>query len=108
MVEISRTAAIQGSSAVGGMILPVDELYLHTPTNKVAKQENREHPARPHAAPASAAVDLPTAHQQTAYLFFNADNAAMLEAAVARLVLKDDEWGGPNLAGAFGRRRLDR
>ncbi|HWX35356.1 MAG TPA: hypothetical protein VNZ53_49040, partial [Steroidobacteraceae bacterium] len=30
MVEISRRVVIQGSGAVGAMILPVDELCAHT------------------------------------------------------------------------------
>ena len=110
MVEISRTAAVKGSGAVGGTILPVDELYLHTPASKVATQEKRKHAAPSHAPPPPAAVDLPTGHQQTAYLFFDANNAAFHEAVVARLILKGDEWvlkPAPNLAGSRRRRRLD-
>jgi hypothetical protein len=92
MVEISRTAAIKGSVAIGGVILPVDELHLHTPASKIATQENKEHPAPPRVAPPPAVVDLPASCQQTAYLFFNADNVVFHEAAVARLMHKDDEW----------------
>jgi len=40
MVEISRRVVIQGSGAVGAMILPVDELCAHTSATKIATQEN--------------------------------------------------------------------
>jgi len=57
----------------------------------------------------SASADAPP----TTYLFLNADEAAFIEAAVARLIPADDKWGGaleagvPNyidkqLAGAWG------
>jgi hypothetical protein len=60
MVEISRAAVIQGSGAVG---VPVDELRLHTPTTKVAKQENSEHAGPPRAA-APSAGEVGPEHQQ--------------------------------------------
>ena len=96
MVEISRRVVIQGSGAVSAMILPLDE--LHTSTTKIATQENGGHTQPPHQL-LSAAADPPVAQQQTAYLFFNADEAAFIEAAVARLIPKDDEWGGALEAG---------
>jgi len=109
MVEISRRVVIQGSGAVGAMILPVDELCAHTSATKIATQEDGAHTQPPHPAPPSAGAQ----QHQTTYLFFNADEAALIEAAVARLIPKDDEWGGaleagvPNyidkqLAGAWG------
>ena len=109
MVEISRRVVIQGSGAVGAMILPVDELCAHTSATKIATQENGARTQSPHPAPPSAGAQ----QHQTTYLFFNADEAALIEAAVARLIPKDDEWGGaleagvPNyidkqLAGAWG------
>jgi gluconate 2-dehydrogenase gamma chain len=96
MVEISRRVVIQGSGAVGAMILPLDELC--TSTTKIATQENGGHTQPPHQL-LSAGADPPAAQQQTAYLFFNADEAAFIEAAVARLIPKDDEWGGALEAG---------
>jgi gluconate 2-dehydrogenase gamma chain len=64
------------------------------------------------AAPAQSSPDSSPA-KFTTYLFFNAEEAAFMEAAVARLIPKDEQWGGaleasvPNyidkqLAGAWG------
>jgi gluconate 2-dehydrogenase gamma chain len=111
MVEISRRVVIQGSGAVGAMILPLDALCLSKSATKIATQESGAH--TPHPAPPPGSVYPPATQLQTAYLFFNADEAAFVEAAVARLIPKDDEWGGaleadvPNyidkqLAGAWG------
>jgi hypothetical protein len=63
MVEISCAAVLQASGAVSAMILPVDELRLHTPTTKVATQENNEHAGPPRAAPPCAGEVGPE-HQQ--------------------------------------------
>src|ERR1700731_1726248 len=86
MVEMSRRMVIQGSGAVGAMILPVNELCVHTSATKIATQENGAHTQPPHPAPPSAGAYPPAAQQQqTTYLFFNADEAALVEAAIARL-----------------------
>jgi gluconate 2-dehydrogenase gamma chain len=64
------------------------------------------------AAPAQSSPDSSPA-KSTTYLFFNGEEAAFIEAAVARLIPKDEQWGGaleagvPNyidkqLAGAWG------
>ena len=44
--------------------------------------------------PADAAEQVPPA-----YLFFNREEAAFIEAAVARLIPRDDKWGGALEAG---------
>jgi gluconate 2-dehydrogenase gamma chain len=109
MVEISRRVVIQGSGAVGAMILPASATKIAA---QKTTQESGAHSPHP-ALPSGGVYPPATQELQTAYLFFNADEAALVEAAVARLIPKDDEWGGgleagvPNyidkqLAGAWG------
>jgi hypothetical protein len=70
MVEISRRVVIQGSGAVGAMILPVDELCLHTSATKIATQENDAHTQSPNSAlPSAGAYPSVPQQQQTTYLF---------------------------------------
>jgi gluconate 2-dehydrogenase gamma chain len=72
-----------------------------------------QHPAGAAADPPSAGGQAAHAALSTAYLFFNAEEAAFIEAAVARLIPADADWPGaleagvPNyidkqLAGAWG------
>jgi gluconate 2-dehydrogenase gamma chain len=97
MADLSRRTVIKATSAVGATLLP-----FATATEEATAQVHREHDQ------ARVVGDL-----QPAYLFFNAEEAAFIEAAVARLIPKDDQWGGaleagvPNyidkqLAGAWG------
>ena len=53
-------------------------------------------PTAPHA---SAAPQSGAQAQPTTYLFFNTDEAAFIEAAVARLIPADDRWPGALEAG---------
>jgi gluconate 2-dehydrogenase gamma chain len=96
MVEFSRRTLIKATSAVGATMLPVAQV----PAEALA-QEHHDHPA------------APAAHAPTTYLFFNTEEAAFIETAVARLIPKDEQWAGaleagvPNyidgqLAGAWG------
>ena len=109
MADLSRRTLIKGTGAVSAVVLPL----------VVGRDEAAAHPDHAHHAeyrsPSPAAVPpapLP-ARQHTTYLFFNTDEAAFIEAAVARLIPKDDQWAGaleagvPNyidkqLAGAWG------
>jgi gluconate 2-dehydrogenase gamma chain len=98
---------IKATGAVGATMLPFADA-----SDAVSAQLHQEHNRvqGPLAAPADAGGNL---QQQSTYLFLNADEATFIEAAVARLIPKDDEWGGaleagvPNyidkqLAGAWG------
>jgi gluconate 2-dehydrogenase gamma chain len=67
-----------------------DELCLHDPRTKVAALADDPSPA---AAAAQAS------QPKTTYLFFNDEEAAFIEAAVSRLIPKDDQWGGAFEAG---------
>jgi len=89
---------IKATGAVGVSILPVGLAPNDSPA--------QEPPRVPAAAGVSGA-------QATTYLFLNAEEAAFIEAAVARLIPADDQWPGaleagvPNyidkqLAGAWG------
>jgi gluconate 2-dehydrogenase gamma chain len=103
---------IKVTGAAGAAILPVANV-----SREALAQEHAGHapsqPPTPPSAPQSVASATPAAQSQTAYLFFNSEEAAFIEAAVARLIPKDDQWGGaveagvPNyidkqLAGAWG------
>src|SRR5260370_22143127 len=49
--------------------------------------------------PKEAPAQQPSAVQPTTYLFFNAEEVAFVEAAVARLIPADDQWPGALEAG---------
>jgi gluconate 2-dehydrogenase gamma chain len=91
MAEISRRTIIKATGAVSAALLPV------APATQADAQGHTEP-----SPPANASVphsQPPAAQQQTTYLFFNSDEAAFIEAAVARLIPKDDMWGGAIEAG---------
>jgi gluconate 2-dehydrogenase gamma chain len=77
MKNLSRRTVIKATGAVGASMLPV----VLAP-DEAAAQEPRPAPAKP-----------------TTYLFFNAEEAAFIEAAVARLIPADDKWPGALEAG---------
>jgi gluconate 2-dehydrogenase gamma chain len=103
MVVISRRAAIQGT---GAAMLP--DAWCGRESVGTGTQG-----AQDRLAAAAGGAETHPAQQQSTYLFFNADEAAFIETAVARLIPKDEQWGGaveagvPNyidkqLAGAWG------
>jgi gluconate 2-dehydrogenase gamma chain len=105
MAELSRRALIKATGAVGAAMLPA-ALPLD-----IAKAQG--HDAATHAAAPSAGAAQPPRAAPTTYVFFNTEEAAFIEAAVARLIPADHEWPGaleaavPNyidkqLAGAWG------
>jgi gluconate 2-dehydrogenase gamma chain len=75
MTDLSRRAVIKATGAAGVSILPVG-LAGHEATAQEA-----------------ATVGARGA-QPTTYLFFNPEEAAFVEAAVARLIPADDKWPG--------------
>src|SRR5262245_42196973 len=77
MTELSRRAVIKATGIVGATMLPV-ALESH--------QASAQGPGSGSA-------------QSTTYLFFNAEEAAFIEAAVARLIPADDKWPGAIEAG---------
>jgi gluconate 2-dehydrogenase gamma chain len=106
MVDISRRTIIKATGAVGVTMLPA-ALAPH----EASAEAPHEHKAL-HVS-ASDQTEPRASQQRTTYLFFNTEEAAFIEAAVARLIPKDDAWGGaieagvPNyidkqLAGAWG------
>jgi gluconate 2-dehydrogenase gamma chain len=80
MTDLSRRAVIKATGAAGVSILPVG-LAGHEATAQEA-----------------ATVGTRGAHPTT-YLFFNSEEAAFVEAAVARLIPADDKWPGAIEAG---------
>jgi gluconate 2-dehydrogenase gamma chain len=84
MAEISRRAIIKATGAVGATMLP-----FPAASHEASAQPGPEH----EPSPAPSSVPRPT------YLFFNAEEATFIEAAVERLIPKDDQWGGALEAG---------
>jgi gluconate 2-dehydrogenase gamma chain len=108
MAEFSRRTIIKATGAVGATMLP-----FATATDEALAQPGPEHKHGPAPSANAASAMAGGPHQQPTYLFFNVEEAAFVEAAVARLIPKDDQWGGaleagvPNyidkqLAGAWG------
>ena len=108
MADISRRTIIKVTGAVGATMLP----FAASP-DAVPAQVSHEHNLvrAPSVAGANSGASDP--QRQPTYLFLNAEEAGFIEAAVARLIPKDDQWGGaleagvPNyidkqLAGAWG------
>ena len=107
MVDLSRRQLLKVSAAAGAALLPIS-LPLNAATDPM--------PMSGSAAAATAHGFKSVPHfqtQPTTYLFLNTEEAAFIEAAVARLIPADDEWPGaleagvPNyidkqLAGAWG------
>jgi gluconate 2-dehydrogenase gamma chain len=115
MTDFSRRTVIKGTGAVGAAMLPI----AVAPSESSAQQHGaRDASSPPPPAHADTHTDTPPTRtqapsQQTTYLFFNSQEVAFIEAAVARLIPKDEQWGGgleagvPNyidkqLAGAWG------
>src|ERR1700738_1716233 len=102
MTEVSRRTVIKATGAISAAMLPAGAAIGTTNTKEPEV-------ARPIATRAICAAPAPP----TTYVFFNSEEAAFIEAAVARLIPADEEWPGafeacaPNyidkqLAGAWG------
>jgi gluconate 2-dehydrogenase gamma chain len=102
MNEMSRRALIKATGAIGAAILPAGAA-IETANAKLPET----------AIPVATASICAAAAASTTYVFFNSEEAAFIEAAVARLIPADQEWPGaleacaPNyidkqLAGAWG------
>src|SRR5271165_1323822 len=92
MVDITRRVIIEGAGALG--LAPIcgssDKAEL------AAQEQLAQNDASPQP-PAKA--ETRAAQQRTTYLFFNDEEAAFIEAAAARLIPKDEQWGGALEAG---------
>lgn len=101
MADLSRRTIVKATGALSAVLLPTPAI--------AAPAELAPPPA------VTPSVDTGSPHQMppTTYIFFNTEEAAFIEAAVARLIPADDEWPGalearvPNyvdkqLAGAWG------
>jgi gluconate 2-dehydrogenase gamma chain len=88
---VSRRALIKASGVIGASVLP------GCPEVHVALAQ--EHHATPAPANSPTHPPLPSQAQPTTYLFFNAEEAAFIDAAMARLIPADDTWPGALEAG---------
>jgi gluconate 2-dehydrogenase gamma chain len=91
MTNVSRRTLIKATGAIGASMLPAGL------ASDTASAE--EHHAAPVPPNASAASPIPSQAQSTTYLFLNGDEAAFVEAAVARLIPADEQWPGAVEAG---------
>src|SRR6266446_5451319 len=92
MAKVSRRDAIKTLGAAA--------LTAGLPLAGVAAQEHATaSPARTPSAGSGAAPGAAAGSPPTTYLFFNSEEAAFIEAAVARLIPADEQWGGAIEAG---------
>lgn len=100
MTDLTRRFMLKATGAIGASFVSAGSCV----TTATAQQSD---------APSSGTVRSGTNAQLTTYLFLNSDEAAFVEAVVARLIPEDDQWPGalkagvPNyidkqLAGAWG------
>jgi gluconate 2-dehydrogenase gamma chain len=93
MADMSRRTLIKVTGAIGGSMLPA-----RLTAGAASAQEH-------HAAPGQTATaqavtpPIPAYAQSIVYLFLNDEEAAFIEAAVARLIPEDDKWPGAVQAG---------
>ena len=111
MQQLSRRSLIKATGALGAAGLAVGAVAVTTEEQAVHAAPTP--PLPPPRNPNYAVCAAGAAKQNTAYVFFNSEEAAFVEAAVARLIPADEEWPGaleacvPNyidkqLAGAWG------
>src|SRR5208282_5990327 len=96
MADISRRTMVKATGVIGTSMLPA-ALALDDASAR-EHQKHKATPSKPPSAPApvteTPTPSLRTYRLTTAYLFFNDDEAAFIESAVARLIPKDDQWAG--------------
>jgi len=100
MTEISRRNMIKVTGAIGATMLPI---ATAAEPASAAAEHGHEHikpPASTTTADAGTNQATASPAQQATYLFFNTEEAAFIEAAVARLIPKDEQWDGALEAGA--------
>jgi gluconate 2-dehydrogenase gamma chain len=91
MTDLSRRTLIKATGVVGASILPAGVTF-----DGVSAQHQHGTPA-----PISSMVAARGAQatQESSYLFLNTEEAAFIEAAVARLIPADNQWLGAREAG---------
>jgi gluconate 2-dehydrogenase gamma chain len=90
MTDLSRRTILKSTGAIGAAMLPA------TADIASADSHGSGSPANAPSGGAGVSHEAPS----TTYLFFNTEEAAFVEAAVARLIPKDDQWAGALEAGA--------
>src|ERR1700722_18535162 len=92
MTDVSRRALIKATGAIGATMLPT-ALAIDG-----GSAQEHDHASPAPSNPPAAAV-LPQQARGTTYLFLNNEEAAFIEAAVERLIPKDEQWAGALEAG---------
>ncbi len=91
MGDVSRRILIKATGAIGASMLPASL------ASDIASAQTQ--PTSPSPTLASPAPRVPSPAQATTYLFLNSEEAAFIEAAVARLIPADSRWAGGLEAG---------
>jgi gluconate 2-dehydrogenase gamma chain len=89
--NVSRRTLIKATGAIGASMLPAGAPDFASAQGHDASSVPPPSDSPAHRAPAPA--------RPTPYLFFNAEEAAFIEAAVARLIPADEQWPGAVEAG---------
>ena len=84
MSRISRRSLVKTAGVIGAAALSPPALAQRAET---ARSDHPRHVAQVAPAPAPQ-----RAREQPIYIFFNADEAAFIESALARLIPADDRW----------------
>ena len=90
MTDVSRRALIKATGAIGAIGATMLPTALAIDAGS-AQEHDHASPA-PYDPPAAAV--LPQQARGTTYLFLNNEEAAFVEAAVERLIPKDEQWAG--------------
>jgi gluconate 2-dehydrogenase gamma chain len=107
MADFSRRTVIKATGAIGAAVVSTGL------SPELAAAQGRDTAAAAMRTAATAAPHAASSSESQTYLFLNGEEAAFIEAAVARLIPADNEWPGgveagvPNyidkqLAGAWG------
>jgi gluconate 2-dehydrogenase gamma chain len=93
-ITTRREALKLGLLGLAGAALPISNTLAESSNEHRTEHqtEHQTHKSAPHSAHA-------TQPHKTTYLFFNKQEAQFVEAAVARLIPKDEKWGGALEAG---------
>src|ERR1700720_3814418 len=92
MTDVSRRVLIKATGAIGATMLPTARAI------DAGSAQERDHVSPAPSNPPAAAV-VPPQTQGPPYLFFNNEELAFIEAAVERLIPKDEQWAGALEAG---------
>jgi hypothetical protein len=90
MTALSRRTITKATGAISATLMPACLPGQSATAHESSLTGTAELVPRPRPPGADASHTAPS----TTYIFFNTEEAAFIEAAVARLIPADEEWGG--------------